>query len=227
MSGGLWEDEGLPMTKCMAEADLELLIPELGVVDPLFQSASPQHPARRWEYAMALRAAGQVERAGHLPRMALDIGGAGSPLHRILDRAGFFCHVVDPQMGMDLAGAVAAGMRAPFVTCVSVIEHTPVLERFLLDLREVVEEGGVLFLTADIWDQAEGVEDTADCHWMRERIFTPAQWDRLSRWFVARGFDLVGGVDWTYHGDHLGEGDEGYSFASMALRRLKASGSGE
>jgi Methyltransferase domain len=224
MSGESWErrergqDHYLPLSKIMAAGDAAHLQEELEVVDPLFNSVAPQHDGRRWEYAMTIRAAGLVRRGGILPPLAIDVGGAGSPLYRMLDRVGFSCHVIDPTLNMPLRTAVEKQLSAGLVSCVSVIEHVKDLYEFIEDLKQVVDPGGILFLTSDIWDGRDEEKDAAHWHWMRERIFTPYTWGRLTGSFMADGgFDLVGGHDFTWTG-HVLE-NWGYSLCSMALRR--------
>jgi len=212
----------LPLTKCMEAGDLLVLAPELQTVDLLFGSSTPQHAGRRWEYAMALRTvweSGVLETKKIVPPMALDIGGAGSPLHLMLDRVGFFaCHVIDPVINMPLESALEKGISAPFVACVSVIEHVMDLPGFVEDLKRVVTPGGVLFLTSDIWNQRDEDPDKAHWHWMRNRIFTPGTWEATAANFCASGeFALLGDHDFSWGGVVLE--NWGYSLCSMAMRR--------
>src|SRR5271170_3479053 len=51
----------IPLTKTMAPEDLLLLGPQLRVVDANFSRESEQHPARRWEYALAMKAVQEFE----------------------------------------------------------------------------------------------------------------------------------------------------------------------
>jgi SAM-dependent methyltransferase len=207
---------GIPLTKCMSGEDLSRLVEELAVVESLFHAESPQDPARKWEYSMALRAGKGLNGSGIYPHVALDVGGAGSPLVHMLTRAGYSTHVVDPKVNRDLAAAVAEGVQADFVTCISVIEHVEDLMQFVWELQQVVRSGGRLFLTCDIWDQDETAKDTAQFHWMRERIFTPKTWQMVAEEFRKNGFEFYGGQEWEYRGEQL---YGSYSFASLSLAK--------
>lgn len=171
---------------------------------------------------MALRAgyesgAWQQHKGGHQP-MALDVGGAGSPLRRMLGLTGYSPHVVDPKVNVDLETAVRQRISAPFVTCISTIEHVRELQGFIVDLRSVVDPGGVLFLTSDIWNQRDEEPDKAHWHWMRERIFTPRTWEATAAEFCADGeMALFGDHDFSWQ-DYVIE-NWGYGLCSMALRR--------
>src|SRR5882672_10411252 len=190
---------GIALTKCMdLEADLSRLVEELAIVDSLFHAEAEQHPARRWEYSMALRAAKGLNGRSIYPHVALDVGGAGSPLVHMLTRLGFSTHVIDPKVNVDLAAAVAGGMRADFVTCISVIEHVPDLMQFIWELGQVVRPSGRLFLTCDIWSRDEGEADTAHFAHMRERIFTPKTWSMVAAEFLQGGFSFYGEQEWEY-----------------------------
>lgn len=206
----------LPLTKCMDGADLSRLVEELAIVDSLFTSESPQHPARKWEYSMALRAGGDQGSCIY-PRLALDVGGAGSPLVHMLTRGGYSAHVVDPKVNRDLAAAVAAGVQADFVTCVSVIEHVPDLMQFIWELGRVVRDGGRLFLTCDVGDQPDGAADDRHFNWMRERLFNMKTWQMVAEEFSKNGFSLYGEHEWEWRGAQVYD----YSFASLSLEKVK------
>lgn len=171
-----------------------------------------QHPHRRWEYAMALTAIGAMPKPEH-SNLCLDIGGAGSPLSRIVAHsAELDTVVVDPLVNVPIENYYE---RAPFVLCISVLEHVPDLYDFCRHLVRVTDVGSMLFLTVDLWNRSPSIPDTAHFAGMRTRIFTPESWKELAEWFYKYGFLLHGEADWEYHGDHV----YNYSFASLSLRR--------
>ena len=201
----------IPLTKTLHAEDYLILEPELRVVDTHFEAASPQHPQRRWEYAMALRA---VSVWGGDGRRTMDVGGAGSPLYLMLEERDFHTVIVDPKVSHALQAAAEAKLTADFVTCISTIEHVEDFFPFLDGLAQVTKPGGVLFLTVDIWDPpVESTRDTAHFHWMRERIFTPKTWRMTAEQLKTKGFRFLGEQDWEYHGNQV----YNYSFASIAL----------
>lgn len=213
----------LPLTKTFHPDDLVDLAPELVVVDQYFTSAREQHPARRWEYAMALRAFATwqaTRESGPLP-LAVDVGGAGSPFWRMLmgrePPVVAECLILDPDQpnGFTLAQYLQRQRPQLFqaVFCLSVLEHVEDLDRFLYHLCCLVAPGGLLFLTMDCWDQ-EG-PDTAHFHWMRKQLLIwPWGWRLLAGDCLMGGWAYLGDMDWTYHGHQL---YGSYSFASMAL----------
>lgn len=161
-----------PLTKFLHPDDYQELAPELAVVDAV--PLGGQHPHRRWEYAMALRALAAWAEAS-LPLRnesgvevamsasglltmcrALDVGGAGSPLAQILVKAGLGgVRVIDPSLAdgpQTLESYLAGGGGAEgVVTCVSVLEHVPKASyvQFVSSLALAVRRGGLLFLTSD------------------------------------------------------------------------------
>lgn len=207
----------LPLTKFLAPTDYAELAEELKEVDPLFASASPQHPARRWEYAMALRAVREWwwEGGGHpksLPPLAVDVGGAGSPLHEMLRARGLDVFVVDPTVNFPVEKMVGK-VNASVVTCISTIEHVPHEAGFIHALAQILSPGGLLFLTTDAWDQ-EG-EDITHFHWMRERIYNRNRLCALAAHLALLGVLPFGEVDLRYHGPQVYD----YSFAAMTFRK--------
>lgn len=200
----------LALSKTYDPADLAELVPELKTVDLYFTSAREQHPARRWEYAMALRALKTYVKT-HTVYVAYDVGGAGSPFSSMCG-----VQVIDPEEGADLATTVKNNPRlADAVFCISVIEHVHDLDQFLYHLGCLVAPGGLLFLTCDFWDQPGA--DTAHFHWMRKRIFTQeALLNIMYGKERLHTFDVLGGLaDYRYHAP-IQEG-WGYTFASLAL----------
>ena len=219
----------LALSKTLDPTDFEQLTDELAVVDRYFTSAREQHPLRRWEYALALRAA-TTWRAQATPHSIgwADVGGAGSPFHRMLTelldvdptlpRSG---RIIDPDLPINsctLAEHLAQGAALrELVFCLSVLEHVEDLDQFLYHLSCLVAPGGLLFLTLDYCDALvdDWPEDRYHFHWMRRRIANQYGW-RLGGAEVLtqqHSFSLLGDHDWTYHGDHVFN----YSFASLAL----------
>lgn len=203
----------LPLSKFMHPADLDLLQPELKTVNRHFNADRPQHGARRWEYAMALRAleVGGLERGSPYSLLA-DVGGAGSPLRYMTPR---YPWVIDPDRpdGMTLRAAVRSGGRTQAALCISVLEHVENLEESLADLDVLVLPGGMLFLTVDVQEQ-EG-PDKRHFHWMRKRIFSPESWKKLLYFFLERDWKCLGWADDRWRGAHVYD----YNFASLAVRK--------
>jgi hypothetical protein len=216
----------LALSKVLNPTDFDQLTEELRIVDQHFASAREQHPMRRWEYAMALRAVRYWMDHGNYAHSAgvADIGGAGSPFSEMLDQTtACSVRVIDPIVNMSLAQYLQqAPHLACIVTCLSVLEHVEDLDQFLYHLNCLVAPGGLLFLTMDCWDQ--NGPDTAHFHWMRKRIFSLDDWRDLAHArhrFEDVGpqhplddFSLLGEAeDWTYHGNQVYD----YTFASLAL----------
>lgn len=216
----------LPLTKTLDPADLVELAEELQVVDQHFTKEMSQHPMRRWEYALALRAYSAWGQTATLGGPLYDIGGHGSPFYRMLDP--YQVRVVDPQEldRVDLTALLHQGPRlGAAVFCLSVLEHVEDLEQFCYHLACLVAPGGLLFLTMDVCNHARHALDVEDPHhfsWMRRRIFYTGDrhaGDRrdstkgLLDHFFEHGFSQLGTADWAYYGPHVYD----YSFASLAL----------
>lgn len=218
----------LPLSKTLDPADFEQLTEELTIVDRYFTTAAEQHPMRRWEYAMALRAQ-ETWLARRYPEerggggRIYDVGGGGSPFWRMVgDRS---C-VIDPEdtsrqtLSYYLKGSVELGHQ---VFCLSVLEHVDDLDQFLYHLSCLVAPGGLLFLTVDICgcSRHDTEHDPHHFHWMRRRIFSIDAWRYLWVQMKPYGFDLLGRTvesptsydGWQYHGNHVYD----YSFCSLAL----------
>jgi len=210
----------LPLSKTLDPSDYDQLQLELVIVDRHFTSAREQHPQRRWEYAMALRAAKNSILGGQVA----DVGGAGSPLtEMILDQHPDWSSVtvIDPASeDLNDRYTLARWIQCyqcmfPVVFCLSVLEHVEDLDHFLYYLSCLVAPGGLLFLTMDYCSDegATWPEDHYHFHWMRKRIFNREQWSRVEEQFKTYQFTVLGAADWTYHGPHVFD----YSFASLAL----------
>ncbi len=211
----------IALTKTADERDYPELAEELKLVDAEFDKDSPQHPMRRWEYAMALRAQTAWYDAGSkLPQgPIIDVGGAGSPFWRMVNY--YACKVVDPLENTDLAEHLRQGAGlASEVFCLSVIEHVPDddVDRFVYHLSSLVAPGGLLFLTMDACDHDRHALDVPDPHhfsWMRSRIYGPQLRGELGMRFLQHSFQLFGGIDRTYHGPTVYD----YTFASLCLQK--------
>jgi hypothetical protein len=203
-----------PLSRFLLPTDYEALGPELLAVDRRWDDT--QHPARRWEYALALRALHQYAPLT-TKLVAVDVGGAGSPFFRMVaDFAGVYPEVVDPASGgPDLASYLAERPRlADVVTCLSVVEHVPSEADFFYHLACLTAPGGLLVLTMDaVGEEVE--QDTYHYHWMRERIYTPKQL-RL-RVEALRRFQVEPEQPPDYAGFTPQVFD--YSFASLVARK--------
>lgn len=213
----------LPLSKTLDPADYLDLAEELVVVDRHFTKEREQHPARRWEYAMALRAQ-EVWRATTERRANLvyDIGGAGSPFRYMADADDEPIRVVDPCEPDTATNFTLAQYLGPHcelgdnIFCLSVLEHVDDLPQFLYHLSCLVAPGGLLFLTMDCCGSSHARPiDTAHFHWMRQRIFSViGVTNDVTLPLLSRDFAFLGEHEHTYGGDQL---YGSYSFASLAL----------
>lgn len=193
------------------EADPDLHDPLL-VVDKFFNSASPQHPMRRWEYGMALAAYYEWARTWPVTvgRM-LDVGGAGSPFHLMLPVL-----VIDPAIDTPSTIETSERLLADAIFSISVLEHVEDPYSFLEACVQRLAPGGLLFLTVDAWDPPiENQKDTAHFHWMRKRIFTKQSINHLMEMMGEWGLRPLGEVDLEYKGNTVYD----YTFGSICLRR--------
>ena len=193
------------------------------VTDETIQS---QHPARAWEYSLALYALDVwMGQRGIVNPVIADIGGAGSNFWRT------FHHYtrkpsyrIDPnhEAGPDgksiaFRQTLAEYMREegkPFdvVFCISVIEHVPEAELldFTTQLGMLVKPRGLLFLTTDV---GEKEPDIYHFHWMRSRIYTPETLAALGYSLTRIRFSSLGLSDLTWNGPAVYD----YTFGALAL----------
>lgn len=101
----------------------------------------------------------------------------------------------------------------PAVYGLSVLDHTDAPVRFLTHSAQLLRKHGLLFLTFACWN-AEG-EDCAEGHADRARIYDGHSLKKLVLEARKAGYQVFGGMDWTYHGDTLDD----HSLASLVLTR--------
>lgn len=204
----------LPLSKTLDPADFDQLREELAIVDRCFTDEREQHPMRRWEYALALRAYHQW---GRRARVLLDVGGGGSPFYMMVP--GKEVTIIDPEYGLSLAQYLTEPYErrlADAVFCLSVLEHVDDLDEFVYHLSCLVAPGGLLFLTMDYCDSAGAAPvDTYHFHWMRRRIFNFPSLIPLADSFLYRDCLCFGDHDFTAHGPQVYD----YTFCSLALRK--------
>jgi hypothetical protein len=228
----------LSLSKTLNPADFEYLTLELAIVDQHFTKEREQHPMRRWEYAMALRAARwwALQHKIHDRTTIFDVGGAGSPFHEMLfdeyndSQEGGDIFIIDPalpsnelEQAQTLAEALEYGPKQTFgptighmVFCLSVLEHVDDLDQFCYHLSCLVAPGGLLFLTFDYActpDVLTWPTDTYHFHWMRKRIFNEWARGRLHGDFHTRDFRNLGDIGGAWTGPTVYD----YSFCSLAL----------
>ena len=209
----------IALSKFLDPADYAELVEELRLVDQHFTKDREQHPQRRFEYALALRALLEWDRQTALPRSVFyDVGGDGSPFARMLPYP--VTTIIDParEGSSTLDRFVQQSPRlADAVFCLSVLEHVDDLDQFLYHLACLVAPGGLLFLTYDACGVDDRVfpEDTYHFHWMRKRIFGQYALYWLDAQLKPYGFEPFGRTDLTYPGPHVYD----YSFASACFRR--------
>lgn len=227
----------LPFSKCMDLADYPSLEPELALLDQ-HGAVEGQHPARRWEYALAHHALAawladwpDLEQCwDDHPLRACDVGGAGSAFAGTLRDVVAAVDVIDPALilkgtvnhitfyPVDLWQYSVTQPHAQYdvLTLISVLEHVPddAVNRLLRAAKILLRPGGLLFLTVDCWNSAG--PDTAHFYWMRQRIYTPDRVRALQQTLrEQQGFVSFGRGDWTYHGPTVYD----YTFASLAMTR--------
>jgi hypothetical protein len=201
-------------SKTAQPQDVELAPAARDLVNQYFTQDREQHPIRRWEYLMALRALDKWTRTtgnrGFAPINPIDVGGAGSPFYRMVEAI----TVIDPEINTSLEDYTLSCPRlSQAIFCLSVLEHVEHLDRFCYYLDCLLAPGGLLFFTVDYCDTDEvgWPVDRYHFHWMRKRIFHKAAVRQLRTRF-SRCYPF-GGTDELYYGHQVYD----YSVASIAL----------
>jgi SAM-dependent methyltransferase len=99
------------------------------------------------------------------------------------------------------------------VYALSVLDRLDAPVRFLRAYARHLVPGGLLVCTFALWN-ATG-EDCALGHELRRRIYDQHTWKRLVTDAKSLGFAPLGGVDFRYHGDLLGD----HTLASLVVIR--------
>lgn len=204
----------IPLTKTMEAGDYLALVPELAVVDMV--GIEGQHEARRWEYALALKAIKEWKAKKQFSTAALDIGGAGSNFHKmtLASELKMPCVVIDPNVNMGVEEVDSTIVNSHVVVCISVLEHVKDEWEFIAAVDKLVRPGGLLFFTMDCADGSAGDKDESHFRWMRNRIYTPHTWMELARRFTEEhNYEFLGEYDFSYNGAMVYD----YTFASLAL----------
>lgn len=193
-----------------------------------------QHPARAWEYSVALAAFGP--RQSLRGRRVLEVGCNASPLCGLLAWHGATVVACDleaqhraaqeemgrravlPEWSAMPGGSLrfcdrdfADGLPGQFdaVLSVSTIEHCERDDEFFRAMLACVAPGGFLFLTTDFHPSGVVmVPNPGHC-----RTYNEAALLRLAA--LAPGFESPGGFDYAWRGPCVGN----YTFASLHLRR--------
>lgn len=188
-------------------------------VEALFNSASPQHECRKWEYSQALNAIEYAFPEDDIgtPTRCLDVGGAGSPFANMLKGRDCEVNIVDP--ALDKIGIQEYVKLEPppvdAVFTISVIEHVKEPDPFLKACIAALKPGGLFFLTTDAQEH-EG-EDKGHFAWMRSRIYSPQSLMELSEYICSLGMEVISPVNLTYPGHNL---YGSYNFVSLAFLKL-------
>lgn len=215
------------LSRCYDPADHDLWPAAKAVVDRCWDDS--QHPSRKWEYALALQAIdrwlAQTDRIGvyHLA----DVGGGGSPFWDMLsdEVQGVIIDPAAAKTSYTLRETLADHVNATYrvysiVTCLSVLEHVEDLDRFCYHLSCLLAPGGLLVLTVDCCgDQGEErgwPKDVYHWHWLRTRIFSFHQLQRLRIAFRDLQLHAVDDPEWVWH-EPLE--NWGYCPASLVLQK--------
>lgn len=156
---------------------------------------------RRWEEAEHIRTREGVICVNYDPRLPFVAPG---PSARYL-------YPGQPQNGITDTAPAVYGLR--------VLDHIDAPVRFLTRAGRILRPHGLLFLTFACWN-AQG-EDIASGHDQRRRIYDAASLTKLVAEARRAGFQIFGGMDWTYHGHTMGNSRQtnDHSLASLVLTK--------
>jgi len=99
------------------------------------------------------------------------------------------------------------------VVALTVLDHIEEPATFLRHTAWDLMPGGLFVTTAAYWD-AEGDDVTLD-HAGRRRLYNRISWRKLIVQGAHYGLVPYGGIDWTYHGNVLGD----HTLASLVLTK--------
>ena len=91
---------------------------------------------------------------------------------------------------MDLTHTRFAAGSFDLATCVSVIEHGVSFQAFLSEANRILKPGGLLFVTADYWEDAVDVSDVSDQYNLPWTILARQDIERLIDLADQHGFQL-------------------------------------
>lgn len=236
------------LSRTMRTEDYDELQDEIQLIEQVRQKIGmwhpDQHPARMWEYALALKAFHTVYGYNNVGRLTADMGCGMGFMGPLLLWTGQFVDLYElstvsaymkeqmrliPQRQTFSAGSYrfhcrGLGQLLPedrdkdAVFCISVLEHIRDRDVAFADLLNCVAEGGLLFLTTDF------AEDETD-HYQHANVragkmFTAHTYRNFIKTAGMMGFKLVGGeCDYSWSNKQRLVFD--YGFASLALVREK------
>lgn len=236
------------LSRVMRPGDMDLLKEESAWVDRIVEVMGGwdpvQHPARRWEYALALKAfEGFLQEPGW---QVADFGcgiGLMSPLLLFL---GQNVSMYEPWVYGDESEKLHAQMRKVNETrrkplgyelfrrplcellpedrkfdaafCISTLEHIGEYQRAFRDMCAAVQgHGGLVFLTTDFGKDENDHYKNANLR--AGKMFNTDTYFELAQIGREEGFDLVGGLaEWGWSDDCELVNDHG--FASLAMVRV-------
>ena len=205
----------------------------------------PRHQSgeKAWDFQLLY---GLVEELGREAKI-IDLGCSGVDTLRLLHAMGFkHMHGVDLQVGWRdrMRQAVLmrrGGWRRPFrlhqrnltrtgfaagtfevATCISVIEHGVDFEAFLREASRLLRSGGLLFVTADYWEETIDVSDDGGEYGLEWEVLSRADVEKLVLLAQRYGFELCDGDGSIPKGGEkciVWHGQE-FTFVGMAWRKL-------
>jgi hypothetical protein len=196
------------LSRTLDDADYAQLADELRYVD--HQGIAGQHPARRWEYALALHAIGRWVATGRTPIWVYNAGG-GSSFSAMLDD--WLPHPPLEVAPAFIERCVAGTPLANVVLLLAALEHAVHPEQLLYGASTLLTPGGLLVLTMAFWNRCG--EDTALYHERRQRIYCPKLVSALRQQAEALGLTPFGGVDPTWHGTQVHD----HTLTSLVLQK--------